>query len=194
MSMRFKNVLNNANLPKPVDPFAMDFDETSDRFKQLLSIKMKEEMLSDEERTSPDTFACDCLFLRYFVTDQMQDDFSLIAKDFLLHEYPNVKDHEMVRFVEPAAMDNWPDRMFERFILNMMMNAVNHGSQYTKNLFIYLHKTYYRKEYQRHQNCEEQIPHGAVALIIYQHHNRTDEIQGPEYSRNDPSERGSPEK
>ena len=149
MSMRIKNVLNNSNLPKPGDPFTMDFDETSDRFKQLLSLKMKEEMLSDEERTSPDTFACDCLFLRNFVTESMQDDFSLIARDFLLHEYPNVKDHEMVRFVETAAMDNWPDRMFERFILNMMMNAVNHGSQYTKNLFIYLHKVYYRKEYQQ---------------------------------------------
>ena len=29
-----------------------------------------------------------------------------------------------------------------------MMNAVNSGSVYTKNLFLYLHKTYYRKEYQ----------------------------------------------
>ena len=42
-----------------------------------------------------------------------------------------------------------PDRVFFRYILNLMMNALNHGSGYAKDLFIYLYKTYYRKEYQQ---------------------------------------------
>lgn len=44
---------------------------------------------------------------------------------------------------------DWPERMFHKYVLNMMMNAVNYGSVYTKNLFLYLYKTYYRKEYQQ---------------------------------------------
>ncbi len=149
MSMRFDNVLNNRKLPMPGDKFDADFDEESDKFRHLLSLKMKEEMMSDEERTAPDTFGCDCLFLEHFITDEMRSDFSLIARDFLMHEYPNIKDHEKVYYLETDAAENWPERMFERFILNMMMNAVNYGSQYTKNLFLYLYKTYYSKEYKQ---------------------------------------------
>ena len=141
--------LSDQKFPVPGEPFDTDFDEHSEFFHHLMSLKMKDAMMSDEERTSPDTFGCDCIFLEHFITPQMEDDFSLIARDFLLHEYPNIKDHEMVCYVDTEPGDNWPDRIFERYILNLMMNAVNFGSQYAKNLFLYLHKTYYRKEYQQ---------------------------------------------
>ena len=139
----------NKNLPMPGDPLDFDFDEHSEFFKHLMRLKMKMAGMSDEERTSPDTFGCDSIFLEHFVTIQMSDDFSLIARDFLLHEFQNVKEHEMVRFLEPDSRTDWPERMFHKYVLNMMMNAVNYGSVYTKNLFLYLYKTYYRKEYQQ---------------------------------------------
>ena len=139
----------NKNLPMPGDPLNFDFDEHSEFFKHLMRLKMKMAGMSDEERTSPDTFGCDSIFLEHFVTIQMSDDFSLIARDFLLHEFQNVREHEMVRFLEPDSRTDWPERMFHKYVLNMMMNAVNYGSVYTKNLFLYLYKTYYRKEYQQ---------------------------------------------
>lgn len=37
--------------------------------------------------------------------------------------------------------------MFNRFVLSLMINAVNSGSEYTKALFLDLYKTYYKKEY-----------------------------------------------
>ena len=141
--------LREFDLPKPGDMFDPNIDEKSDFFKHLMSLKMRDAMMSDDERISPDTFACDKIFLDHFITDRMADDFSLIARDFLIHEYPNIKDHEMVEYLDTSADRQWPDRMFERYILNLMMNAVNSGSQYTKNLFLYLHKTYYNKEYKQ---------------------------------------------
>ena len=141
--------LRDNNFPMPGDVFDSEFDEKSDFFKHLMSLKMKDAMMSDEERTSPDTFACDKVFLDHFITDRMRDDFSLIARDFLIHECPNIDNHEMVKYLDTDATEHWPDQMFERYILNLMMNAVNSGSIYTKNLFLYLHKTYYSKEYKQ---------------------------------------------
>ena len=114
----------------------------------LRNLRIKAGAMTDEERTSPDTFACDRVFLEYFVTPEMGDDFVLIARDFLIHEYPNIKGYEMVKYLDANPGECWPDKLFEQHILNAMMNAVNSGSVYTKNLFLYLHKTYYRKEYQ----------------------------------------------
>ena len=88
--------LREFDLPKPGDMFDPNIDEKSDFFKHLMSLKMRDAMMSDDERISPDTFACDKIFLDHFITDRMADDFSLIARDFLIHEYPNIKDHEMV--------------------------------------------------------------------------------------------------
>ena len=141
--------LRDFKLPMPGDMFDTSIDEKSEFFNHLMSMKMRDAMMSDEERTSPDTFACDKVFLEHFITDRMADDFSLIARDFLINEYPNIKDHEMVKYLDTRATELWPDRMFEHSVLNLMMNAVNSGSQYTKNLFCYLHKTYYSKEYKQ---------------------------------------------
>ena len=141
--------LNNRNIPRPEDVIDKDFDDHSESIIHFMSLKMKDAMMSDEERTSPDTFGCDCIFLEHFITPRMEDDFSLIAREFLVHEYQNIKDHDMIRYLETDAGECWSERIFERYVLNMMMNAVNYGSVYAKNLFLYLHKTYYRKEYQQ---------------------------------------------
>ena len=73
-------------------PFDIDSDnmELSDFEKMLMRVKVKDMTLSDEERVAPDTFGCDCVFLRYFVAPEMEDDFPLIAKDFLQHEMKNL--------------------------------------------------------------------------------------------------------
>lgn len=149
MQKGYRVPFRDNKLPTPEEVLEADFDENSGFFNHLMNLKMNDAMMSDEERTSPDTFACDKIFLDHFITERMSDDFSLIARDFLIHEYPNIKDHEMVKYLDTGATHSWPNRMFESYILNLMMNAVNSGSMYTKNLFLYLHKTYYNKEYKQ---------------------------------------------
>lgn len=125
--------------PLPGESFDDGFDEDSDVFKHLMSLKMREAMMSDEERTSPDTYGCDCVFLEHFITPEMENDFTIIARDFLIHEFQNIKDYDMIRYVDTDAGVNCPERIFQRFILNLMMNAANQGSVYARNLFLYLY-------------------------------------------------------
>ena len=99
------------------------------------------------ERLSADKYGCESLFIEYFVNEQMEDDFPLIAHDFYLHEFSNLSEYENVEYLyTDRGIDEVGD-VYIRFTLNMMMNAVNSGSEYAKSLFIYLYKTYYKKEY-----------------------------------------------
>ena len=94
----------------------------------------------------------------------MRDDFSLIARDFLIHECPNIDNHEMVKYLDTDATEHWPDQMFERYILNLMMNAANSGSEYTRSLFVYLHKTFYKSEYRALKRFNEISAEELISL------------------------------
>ena len=67
------------------------------RFHQIF---LKDMNMTDEERVAPDTYGCECIFLHTFVTPKMCDDFSLIARDFLKHEFTNLDEHEMTDFLD----------------------------------------------------------------------------------------------
>ncbi len=139
-------------------------DDEMDFFEHLWELKKKDLMMSDEERTSPDTFGCKSIFLEYFVTRDMEYDFAFIARDFLLHEYMNIKDHEMVMYLSTDSREVIPFVMFENCILNLMMNAVDAGSEYTKNLFLYLYKTYYKREYRQLKRFNKMVAGDVFTL------------------------------
>jgi len=100
-----------------------------------------------EEDWITDTYALDKLFAQSFVNDVMYYDFDLIAKDFFLNEYENLLDYEPVSYKDYDTGDLSPDYMFFRFVMSLIVNAINGGSEYSKALVLYLYKTYYRKEY-----------------------------------------------
>ena len=68
--------LNGGGMPDFGNVELSEFEST------LMRLKMRDSMMSEEERRTPDTFGCDGMFLEYFVTPEMEDDFSLIARDF----------------------------------------------------------------------------------------------------------------
>lgn len=100
-----------------------------------------------EDVLSPDTYGAERVFIEHFVNDDMVEDFPLIARDFYMHEYTNLLRYESVEYLDIDSGEDWPEIMFIRFTMNLMMNAVNSGSGYAKALFLYLHKTYHKKEY-----------------------------------------------
>ncbi len=100
-----------------------------------------------EDVLSPDTYGAERVFIEHFVNDDMVEDFPLIARDFYMHEYMNLSQYESVEYLDIDSGEDWPELMFIRFTMNLMLNAVNSGSGYAKALFLYLHKTYYKKEY-----------------------------------------------
>ncbi len=103
--------------------------------------------IQDDKKLMQDTYGCERFFVDFFINDEMREDFPLIARDFYVHEFANIPKHQDVEYFDIESGEDWPELMFNRFTLGLMMNAVNSGSEYTKALFLYLHKTYYKKEY-----------------------------------------------
>lgn len=118
-----------------------------DFLNEMIRFRELDSRISDEERLSPDSFGCDRLFLEHFITERMEEDFPLIARDFFMHEYDSLSDYEDVEYLSIDSGDEWPSLMFNRFTLSLMMNALNGGSEYTKSLLLHLYKVYYKKEY-----------------------------------------------
>lgn len=94
-----------------------------------------------------DTYGCERLFVDFFINDEMAEDFPLIARAFYTHELANIPEYQDVEYFDIQSGEECPELMFKRFTLGLMLNALNSGSEYTKALFLYLHKTYYKKEY-----------------------------------------------
>ena len=113
----------------------------------MMKIHDDKKLMPDFGGTTPDTYGCERLFVDFFINDEMGDDFPLIARDFYAHEFANIPKYQDVVYFDIQSGNDWPELMFNRFTLGLMMNAVNNGSEYTKALFLYLHKTYYKKEY-----------------------------------------------
>ena len=104
-------------------------------------------MMQEEKLHSPDTYAAERLFLGSFVTVEMERDFPLIARDFYTHEYGNLDRYENGKYFDRSNGDEWPSSLFCQFTLSLMMSAVHGGSEYARELFLNLHRTYYKKEY-----------------------------------------------
>ena len=113
----------------------------------MMKIHDDKKLMSDFNGMTPDTYGCERLFVDFFINNEMGEDFPLIARDFYAHEFANIPKHQDVEYFDIQSGEDWPELMFNRFTLSLMMNAVNSGSEYTKALFLYLHKTYYKKEY-----------------------------------------------
>ena len=113
----------------------------------MMKIQDDKKLMPDFNGISLDTYGCEHLFVDFFINDEMRKDFPLIARDFYVHEFANIPKHQDVEYFDIESGEDWPELMFNRFTLGLMMNAVNSGSEYTKALFLYLHKIYYKKEY-----------------------------------------------
>ncbi|MCR4991973.1 MAG: hypothetical protein K6A45_02905 [Lachnospiraceae bacterium] len=139
------------SLPDLMEKFRKDNDEKEKYFDSMY-IKLGEKIdgKSDEELATPDTFGCECLFLSHFYTEQMADDFSFIAREFFMNGFREVDFSKgIVQYVKGSS-GGWSIKVGMYFrILNLMWNAVKQGSEYAKNFFLYLYKTYYRKEYKQ---------------------------------------------
>lgn len=121
--------------------------DASDAADVLLKYRSLYTGISDKEKTSPDMYGCEKLFVDFFVKDHMVDDFPLIVRDFLKHEFANIAEYEDLAYFDINAGEDWPEALFNRFIMNLIVNAINSGSEYAKALILRLYKIYYVKEY-----------------------------------------------
>lgn len=120
---------------------------SGDMVNTLIKMQAMDKMVPASDRLSPDIYGVEKFFIDFFVNDEMRDDFPIVVREFLAHEFANIPEYEDLEYFDMDAGDDWPEALFNRFILNLMVNAVNSGSEYTKALILLLYKTYYKKEY-----------------------------------------------
>ena len=116
-------------------------------FNDLLKAQDCFNNIPEDQKVSIDPFGCEKIFVAMFIKDKMCDDFNLVIRDFLIHEFANLNNYDNIEYYDVESGDDFPEDAFHKYMLSLMVNAVNGGSEYTKSLLIYLYKTYYRKEY-----------------------------------------------
>ena len=136
--------LGNKASPEELNRLLHEMLETSDEFINKTMMLNRDELpLPMKELLSPDTYGAERLFIEHFVNEEMEPDFPLIARDFFIHEFSHISEYEEVEYLDIDHGEDWPELMFIRFTLTLMLNALNSGSEYTKSLFLYLYRTYY---------------------------------------------------
>lgn len=113
-------------------------------FRERMEMREFSNLASDSE---PDTYACDCIFIRFFPTDEMLEDFPEIANDFLQHEFENIPQYDQVEYISDNHQFGHPSEGYVTWMLNLMMNALKQGNPYTIGLFRYLFQTYHKRDY-----------------------------------------------
>ncbi len=103
----------------------------------------------DEKSVMPDFYAAECFFLNSFVTGQMEKDFPIIARDFFINEIDKIESYEKVDHHYYTRGAGEPIREYRSLVLDLILNAANNGSDYSRNLLYYLHKIYFRNEYKQ---------------------------------------------
>ena len=128
--------------------FLKDYRYSNDDLRQrLIRLTASERLLPEDKRLSPDTYGADRLFIDCFVNDEMTSDFLLIARDLFSHEFANMSNYDDALDLDINTFEDRPEHLFIRFTMTLMVNAVHGGSEYTKALFLYLYKTYYKQEF-----------------------------------------------
>lgn len=135
---------NNTDMMEHFINYIIDRADGYESFKDRMEMR---EFANSRANTEPDTYACDCVFIRLFPSDEMLEDFPEIARDFLFHEYQNIQKYDQVQYISDYKFFGNTAEGYITWILNLMMNAIKQGNPYTIGLFQYLFQTYYKRDY-----------------------------------------------
>ena len=109
-----------------------------------------EDIHNKEDKVAPATSGADRFFVDDFINDEMSFDFWTIARDFLKHHYPRLKEfHDIAENCVDVPEKRNVETVLQKRILSMIYNAAKSGDEYCVALMRELHKTYYKKEYKQ---------------------------------------------
>ena len=93
------------------------------------------------------SFGIHILFIRDFITEEMEPAFSEIAREFLRKE-PLLRNESFFMGI-PFSYDaeKSAKSLYYETILGMMLACVGNGSKYAKSVITEIYKTYYKQEY-----------------------------------------------
>ena len=116
---------------------------------KMLGLFMEDER-NRESKVAPDTTGVDKYFIDGFITGEMAEDFWLIARDFMKHHFPRLREfYELAVYGNDMPEQSDPEGALQNKILNVIYNAAKSGDSYSLELMKSLYKTYHKKEYKQ---------------------------------------------
>ncbi|MCD7884558.1 MAG: hypothetical protein LUI87_12760 [Lachnospiraceae bacterium] len=105
-------------------------------------------MDSEGDVIAADSYRMECLLMRVFFENMdLYDEFPMIANEFLKHEFVNLDLYHDADYGVDTPKDAPKTLFLNMKILSLVYQGAKKGSEYSRNLLIYLYKTYYRQEY-----------------------------------------------
>lgn len=133
--------------------YEFDYKE-DDNFYRGISPKMLAMFMEDEKnrenKVVPDTFGADKYFIDGFVTEEMEYDFGIIAREFMQHHFWRLKEfNDLAVYGNDKPEQSNPEKSIQNKVLNIMYNAAKSGDRYSVEMMKCLYKTYHKKEYKQ---------------------------------------------
>lgn len=98
-------------------------------------------------KVEPDTNAAEHLFVRFFITEDMEEQFLAIASNFLKRNYHELEKYEEPWFSVDEVQRTYPSKALRLRLMNLIFNAAKDGDEYSRKLLVWLYKKYYKREY-----------------------------------------------
>lgn len=135
------------------DQYEYEYEEDFNPYRGM-SPKMMAMFMEDERnrenKVAPDTTGADKYFIDGFVTEAMEYDFWVIARDFMQHHFPRLKEfNDLAVYGNDKPEQSDPDNSMQNKVLNIMYNAAKSGDAYSVELMKSLYKAYHKKEYKQ---------------------------------------------
>lgn len=135
------------------DEYEFEYDEADSPFRgmspKMMALFMEDEK-NRESKVAPDTTGADKYFIDGFITEAMEYDFWIIARDFMQHHFARLKEfNDLAVYGNDKPDQSDPDNAMQNKVLNIMYNAAKSGDAYSVELMKCLYKTYHKKEYKQ---------------------------------------------
>ena len=135
------------------DEYEFEYEEKYDGYRgvpsKMMALFMEDEK-NRESKVAPDTTGADKYFIDSFITEEMELDFWSIARDFLKHHFPRLKEfNDLAVYGNDKPEQSDPESALQNKMMNIMYNAAKSGDAYAVELMKYLYKTYHKKEYKQ---------------------------------------------
>ncbi|MCD8336273.1 MAG: hypothetical protein LUD18_03190 [Lachnospiraceae bacterium] len=102
----------------------------------------------ETDALAADSYSMESLFMRVFFENMdLYDEFPMIANEFLKHEFGNLALYHDADYGVDSPKDAPRTLFLNMKILSLIYQGAKKGSEYSRNLLVYLYKTYYRQEY-----------------------------------------------
>ncbi len=159
------------------EDMANAFESHSSYIKEQMSVYL-EEALNNKNSVAPSTIGVDAAFIEGFITEQMNLDFDLIARDFLKNCYGKLEQFAQAGWYETCdTKSDSPEASIQKRILRLIYNGAKTGDEYCKALIKYLYRTYYRKEYGQLKRFSK-ISESEIAAFTYDDEEETIDTLG----------------